>query len=120
MKRPRVLGGASCLVAALAFAALAATAGACTGGVQGVRAGLANAQSPEAPNRPLRHHDVIANSDDSCPRATGAADPLPNRAPPCNDVFQEEAGVPMPPLADGGIDAAYTYAPPLKPPPSME
>lgn len=79
-------------------AGLAGAAGACVGGVDGVQAGLANAQSPEAQSRPLRHHDVIANAKDSCPRVAGAADPLPNRAPPCDDTF-EDAGPPPPPPA---------------------
>jgi hypothetical protein len=55
-------------------------------------AGLANAPSMERTSVPVRNHDVIANADDSCPRATAGSDPLPNRASPCNETFAE-AGV---------------------------
>jgi hypothetical protein len=55
-------------------------------------AGLANAPSMQRSSVPVRNHDAIANADDSCPRATGGSDPLPNRASPCNETFIE-AGV---------------------------
>ena len=62
-------------------------------------AGLANASSLGRPTRPTRQHDAIANADDSCPRTPGAFDPVPGRAPPCVDTF-EDSGTPPP--VDGG------------------
>jgi hypothetical protein len=65
-------------------------------------AGLANAPSMQRTSVPVRHHDVIANGDDSCPRATGGSDPLPNRAPPCNEAFVDGGGPePVPDAAVG-------------------
>jgi hypothetical protein len=64
-------------------------------------AGLANAPSMQRASVPVRHHDAIANADDSCPRATGGNDPLPNRAPPCNELHPGDAGEP-----EGPPDAA--------------
>jgi hypothetical protein len=67
-------------------------------------AGLANAPSMQRTSVPVRHHDVIANADDSCPRATGGNDPLPNRAPPCNELHPGDAGGPEG-LPDSAIGA---------------
>jgi len=64
-------------------------------------AGLANAPSIERTSVSVRHHDVIANGDDSCPRTPGDRDPLTNRAPPCNEGFQDA----------GGLEAARDAAP---------
>jgi hypothetical protein len=71
-----------------------------SGCAEQVDVGLANAQSIESQNRPTRHHDVIANGDDSCPRAPGGNDPLPNRAPPCDGA--DDAGRPAS-APDGGV-----------------
>ena len=68
-----------------------------------VEAGLANAPSVERTSVPVRHHDVIANGDDSCPRAAGDNDPLPNRAPPCNEAFADAGGREVPQDAQVGV-----------------
>jgi hypothetical protein len=83
------------LVGAALLVASALTVGACA---EHFEAGLANAPSLERQNRPTRQHDAIANADDSCPRTPGAFDPVPGRAPPCVDTF-DDAGAPPP---DGG------------------
>jgi hypothetical protein len=68
-----------------------------------VEAGLANAPSIERTSVPTRHHDVIANGDDSCPRAAGGNDPLPNRAPPCNEAFADAGRSEAPQDAQVGV-----------------
>jgi hypothetical protein len=90
--------------ALLVGAALGIGWGLGAGCAEHVEAGLANAQSIETPTVPVRHHDVIANGDDSCPRATGV-DPLPGRTPPCKETFTD-AGL----LGDGGPGELPTSA----------
>jgi hypothetical protein len=74
-----------------------------------VEAGLANAQSIESQGRPVRHHDVIANGDDSCPRAPGDNDPLPHRSPPCDGA--DDAGSPLAMADAGHPESALTPIP---------
>jgi hypothetical protein len=80
-----------------------------SGCAEQVDVGLANAQSIESQNRPTRHHDVIANGDDSCPRTPGGNDPLRNRAPPCDGA--DDAGRPAPLSDAGAAETSFQQAP---------
>ena len=73
-----------------------------------VEAGLANAPSLERSDPPVRHHDVIANADDSCPRSVGAPDPIPGRTTPCGGEVFDDAGRPV---LDAGSDVTVAARP---------